>query len=158
VKILLTNDDGISARGIRILGQALQERGHDMVVVAPDREQSATSHAITLDRPLRIREIEERWFCVDGTPTDCVLVGCHGILRAKPDLVISGINHGPNMGEDVNYSGTVAAAFEAHILGVPSIAASMKDREGGDFHGAAQIVSRLAESRVFRRCVRAAQQ
>jgi 5'-nucleotidase len=156
VRILLTNDDGILARGLRALSAALLDRGHDVTIVAPDREQSAASHAITLERPLRIREIEEKWFSVDGTPTDCVLVGCHGILRAKPDLVISGINHGPNMGEDVTYSGTVAAAFEAHILGVPAIAASMKDRDTGDFAGAAQIVTRLAEALLVRQCTRPA--
>ncbi len=146
MRILLTNDDGILARGLRILRGALVANGHDVVVVAPDREQSATSHSITLDRPLRIRELDDGSFSVDGTPTDCVLVGCHGVLRGKPDLVVSGINHGPNMGEDVNYSGTVAAAFEAHILGIPAIAASMKDRETGDFEGAASWVGRIIGS------------
>ncbi len=156
MKILLTNDDGILARGLRVLRESLASRGHDVAVVAPDREQSATSHAITLERPLRIREVEGGSLSVDGTPTDCVLVGCHAVLRGKPDLVVSGINHGPNMGEDVTYSGTVAAAFEAHILGIPAIAASMKDRENGDYEGAGRIVARLAEAlvdRPFRRPV-----
>jgi 5'-nucleotidase len=156
LKILLTNDDGILARGLHVLREALVAHGHAVTVVAPDREQSATSHAITLDRPLRIRETEGGALSVDGTPTDCVLVGCHAVLRGRPDLVVSGINHGPNMGEDVTYSGTVAAAFEAHILGVPAIAASMRDREHGDFGGASRIVARLAEElagRAMRRPV-----
>lgn len=150
MRILLTNDDGILARGLRVLREALSGRGHEVFVVAPEREQSATSHAITLHRPLRIREVEGGALSVDGTPTDCVLVGCHAVLHGKPDLVVSGINHGPNMGEDVTYSGTVAAAFEAHILGIPAIAASMKDREEGDFEGAAAIVARLAEAMADR--------
>ena len=124
--------------------EALAAGGHDVTVVAPDREQSAASHSITLDRPLRIRRLETGLYAVDGTPTDCVLVGCHGVLRGHPDLVVSGINHGPNMGEDVTYSGTVAAAFEAHILGIPAIAASMTAAEGGDFEGASLFVEKLA--------------
>jgi 5'-nucleotidase len=144
LRILVSNDDGILARGMRVLRAALVEAGHDVWTVAPDREQSAASHSITLDRPLRIREMEARTYAVDGTPTDCVLVAVNGILASRPDLVVSGVNHGPNMGEDVTYSGTVAAAFEAHILGIPSIAASMKDREQGDFEGAARTVVQLA--------------
>jgi len=148
VNILLTNDDGVHARGLRILWEELVRRGHDVSVVAPDREQSASSHSITLDRPLRMRRVEEGLLAVDGTPTDCVLVACHGVLHKYPDLVVSGINHGPNMGEDVTYSGTVAAAFEAHILGMPSIAASMSDAAGGDFEGAARLVADLADCRA----------
>jgi 5'-nucleotidase len=144
VKVLLTNDDGIHAAGLAALDDAFRGRGHDVTVVAPDREQSASSHSITLDRPLRISEAP-RGFAVNGTPTDCVLVACHGLLRGQyPDLVVSGINHGPNMGEDVTYSGTVAAAFEAHILGVPAIAMSMKDRYTGDFAAGAELAADLA--------------
>jgi 5'-nucleotidase len=143
LRILLTNDDGILARGIRILGEALRDAGHDLTIVAPDREQSASSHSITLDRPLRIHEVEDGVYTVDGTPTDCVLVGRHGVLRGDPDLIVSGINHGPNMGEDVTYSGTVAAAFEGAILGIPAVAASMKDREHGDYKAAARFVADL---------------
>ncbi len=124
--------------------EALAAGGHEVTVVAPDREQSAASHSITLDRPLRIRRLENGLYTVDGTPTDCVLVGCHGVLRGNPDLVVSGVNHGPNMGEDVTYSGTVAAAFEAHILGIPAIAASMAAAEDGDFAGASAFVEKLA--------------
>jgi 5'-nucleotidase len=145
VKILLTNDDGILAPGLRSLADALREAGHRVTIVAPDREQSASSHSITLHRPLRIRRVDDDVHTVDGTPTDCVLVGCHGVLGDRADLVVSGINHGPNMGEDVTYSGTVAAAFEAHILGLPAIAASMRDRETGDYGGAAAVVARLVE-------------
>jgi len=146
VKILLTNDDGILAPGIRALADVLRE-SHDVTVVAPDREQSASSHSITLHRPLRIRDLGDDTYTVDGTPTDCVLVGCKAILSGMPELVVSGLNHGPNMGEDVTYSGTVAAAFEAHILGVPSIAASVLERELGDFAGAARVVAGLADCR-----------
>jgi 5'-nucleotidase len=116
-------------------------------VVAPDREQSATSHSITLHRPLRIHESGEGEWAVDGTPTDCVLLAVNGLLADRPDVVVSGINLGPNMGEDVTYSGTVAAAFEAHILGIPSLAASMKDPVSGDFAGAARYIASLADRR-----------
>ncbi len=143
MRLLLTNDDGIFARGLRVLLEGLRDAGHDVSVVAPDREQSATSHSITLHRPLRIQEAGEGEWSVDGTPTDCVLLAVNGLLEERPDAVVSGINLGPNMGEDVTYSGTVAAAFEAHILGIPSIAASMKDPRHGDFAGAARCVADL---------------
>jgi 5'-nucleotidase len=144
LNVLLTNDDGVHAAGLAALRDAFVGRGHRVTVVAPDREQSASSHSITLDRPLRIRAFGDV-LAVDGTPTDCVLIAVHGVLRANPDLVVSGINHGPNMGEDVTYSGTVAAAFEAHILGMPAIAASMSDAVAGDFAGAARFVADLAD-------------
>ena len=148
MRILLTNDDGIHARGLHALRAALSRAGHDIVVVAPDREQSASSHSITLHRPLRIRSHESIGLAVDGTPTDCVLVAVREVMSGSPpDLVVSGINHGPNLGEDVTYSGTVAAAFEAQILGIPAIAASMKDREGGDFDGAAAFIARMVDER-----------
>jgi 5'-nucleotidase len=146
VRILISNDDGVLARGMHALRAALRAVGHRVTVVAPDREQSASSHSITLDRPLRIRQVEPDFWAVDGTPTDCVLAGVNGILAERPEIVVSGINHGPNMGEDVTYSGTVAAAFEAHLLGIPSIAASMKDRDHGDFDGAARAVAQLVAS------------
>ncbi len=123
MRILLSNDDGILAKGLGVLEQACQSLG-DLSVVAPDREQSATSHSLTLHHPLRpVRLGEHRWQ-VDGTPTDCVMLACEALLDARPDYVISGINHGPNMGEDVLYSGTVAAAMEGLALGIPSIAVS----------------------------------
>ena len=123
MRILLSNDDGILAKGLGILEQAVTPLG-DIHVVAPDREQSATSHSLTLHHPLRpVRLGEKRWQ-VDGTPTDCVLLACEALLDARPDFVLSGINHGPNMGEDVLYSGTVAAAMEGLALGIPAIALS----------------------------------
>src|SRR5688572_11972661 len=107
---LVSNDDGINAAGIRSLCDALEQVG-DVWVVAPETERSATSHAITLDRPLRLREIGERKFSIDGTPVDCVYVGMYGVLKdRRPDLIVSGINHGANLGSDAFYSGTVGAA------------------------------------------------
>jgi len=123
MRILLSNDDGILAKGLGVLERACEPLG-ELFVVAPDREQSATSHSLTLHHPLRPVQLGERRWQVDGTPTDCVLVACQALLDERPDVVISGINHGPNMGEDVLYSGTVAAAMEGLALGIPSIAVS----------------------------------
>jgi 5'-nucleotidase len=123
MKILLSNDDGILARGLGVLERACEPLG-ELHVVAPDREQSATSHSLTLHHPLRPVRLGERRWQVDGTPTDSVLLGVGVLMPEKPDFVISGINHGPNMGEDVLYSGTVAAAMEGLALGIPSIAVS----------------------------------
>lgn len=142
--ILLTNDDGIYAEGLIELEKTLK-RVADVMVFAPDREQSASSHSLTLERPLRIHQRDKRHFACDGTPTDCVLLAVHGILKHKlPDLVISGINHGANMGEDVTYSGTVAAAIEGANLGIPSISVSYTDTaDFASFKPAAQFVARL---------------
>lgn len=123
MKILLSNDDGILAKGLSVLERACEPLG-ELYVVAPDREQSATSHSLTLHHPLRPVQLGERRWQVDGTPTDCVMLACEALLNVRPDFVISGINHGPNMGEDVLYSGTVAAAMEGLALGIPSIAVS----------------------------------
>jgi len=123
MRILLSNDDGILAKGLSVLEQACEPLG-ELHVVAPDREQSATSHSLTLHHPLRPVRLGERRWQVDGTPTDCVMLACEMLLEQRPDFVISGINHGPNMGEDVLYSGTVAAAMEGLALGIPSIALS----------------------------------
>ncbi len=123
MRILLSNDDGILAKGLGVLERACESLG-ELYVVAPDREQSATSHALTLHHPLRPVRLGERRWQIDGTPTDCVMIACGSLLEARPDFVISGINHGPNMGEDVLYSGTVAAAMEGLALGIPSIAVS----------------------------------
>ena len=125
--ILVTNDDGIQADGIRALAASLRFFG-DVVVVAPDRERSAASHALTLHAPLRIREIGTQEYSVDGTPADCVYLGALQILGRKPDLVVAGINHGSNIGDDVTYSGTIAAALEGAILGIPSVAISQEAR------------------------------
>ncbi len=127
-RILCTNDDGYLAPGLNLLRRVASRLG-DVTVVAPDREQSATSHSLTLHRPLRVKGSRDT-FHVDGTPTDCVLLALGGtVLDGLPDLVVSGINHGPNLGEDVFYSGTVAAAMEATMLGIPSVAISFASYE-----------------------------
>ncbi len=123
VRFLVTNDDGVHARGLRLLADAAAELGR-VEVAAPDRQQSASSHSLTMHRPLRVTRSEEGHLVVDGTPTDCVLLAVNELLDDPPEFVVSGVNHGPNMGEDVLYSGTVAAAMEATILGIPSIAVS----------------------------------
>ena len=128
MKLLCTNDDGILAHGLACLIRAAEPLG-EVTVVAPDREQSATSHSLTLHHPLRPLPRGERRFQVDGTPTDCVMLAVEALMPDRPDFVLSGINHGQNMGEDVLYSGTVAAAMEGLALGIPSIAISFA---GGD--------------------------
>lgn len=127
MRILCSNDDGILARGLDCLERAARPLG-EVWTVAPDREQSATSHSLTLHHPLRPVQLGERRWQVDGTPTDCVMLAIEALLPQRPDFVLSGINHGPNMGEDVLYSGTVAAAMEGLALGVPSIAVSFAGR------------------------------
>jgi 5'-nucleotidase len=123
-RILVTNDDGIYSEGLRKLAEVLRPLG-EVVIVAPDREQSAASHALTLNRPLRLLKLEEKEWIVDGTPTDCVNLGVLQLLREnRPDIVVSGINFGPNLGDDVTYSGTISAAFEGALLNIPSIAFS----------------------------------
>jgi len=124
-RILLSNDDGIHAPGLEVLEKIARTLSDDVWVVAPETEQSGASHSLTLHRPLRMREMGERRFAVDGTPTDCVLLAINHILKdRKPDLVLSGVNHGSNLGEDVTYSGTIAAAMEATLLGIAAIAMS----------------------------------
>jgi 5'-nucleotidase len=130
-RILICNDDGFDAPGIKALERALDPLGH-VYVVAPDTEQSASSHSLTVRTPIEIKPVDDRHFRVCGTPTDCIVMAMQVILDEKPDIVVSGINHGPNMGEDVTYSGTVAAAFEGRILGVPSIAVSALQRSVED--------------------------
>jgi 5'-nucleotidase len=153
-RILVTNDDGIHAPGLKVLTRIAKALSPDVWVVAPETEQSATSHSLTLRRPLRARRLGRRRFSVDGTPTDCVLVAHHHLLDDRPpDIVVSGINHGSNLGEDVTYSGTVAAAMEAAILGIPAVAFSQS--RGGDGpiswstaqRFAPQILHRLAAMR-----------
>lgn len=122
--LLLTNDDGIDSEGLQVLASALEVLG-DIVVVAPHQEMSAVGHALTLQRPLRAKALRDQWFAVDGTPTDCVYLGVHGLIQKTPDLIVSGINLGTNLGDDVMYSGTVAAAMEAAMMGVPSMAISL---------------------------------
>jgi len=144
MNILVTNDDGINATGITILVQSLEHLG-EIVVVAPDREQSAVGHALTLHQPLRAAKLGRNRFAVDGTPTDCVNLGIHSLLPFKPDLVISGINHGGNLGDDVTYSGTVSAAMEATLMGIPAFAVSLvSNGEGANFSSAGAIAAKLA--------------
>lgn len=124
-RVLISNDDGFHARGIRTLVKVMAGLAREVWVIAPTEEQSCAGHALTLRQPLRIRKRAIRRYTVDGTPTDCVLLGLHQIMRdRRPDLVVSGINRGSNLGDDVTYSGTIAAAMESTILGVPSIAFS----------------------------------
>jgi 5'-nucleotidase len=144
-RILITNDDGIFSQGIRLLASSLGEIA-EVVVVAPDREQSATGHALTLSRPLRMQKVEENWYAVDGTPTDCVNLGVLSLLKDRPpDLVCSGINFGLNLGDDVTYSGTVSATFEGTLLGIPSVAFSQEVGEGFSFGPAADFARTLVE-------------
>ncbi len=125
-RILICNDDGIQAKGIRLLFEMAKSLTDDVWVVAPESEQSGASHSLTLRRPLRKRRFAENWYAIDGTPTDCVLMGVTQILAdRRPDLVMSGVNRGANLGEDVTYSGTVAGAREAVMLGIPAIAHSL---------------------------------
>lgn len=132
-RILLSNDDGIHAPGLKTLERVLRGIAKDVWVVAPEDEQSASSHSLTLRRPLRIRKLSRRRFAIDGTPTDSVLLAVMQVLKDRPpDLVLSGINRGGNMGEDVTYSGTVAAAMEAILLGIPAIALSQHVPPGGN--------------------------
>lgn len=124
-RVLLSNDDGIHAPGLKTLEDAIRPLVGELWVVAPETEQSATSHSLTLRRPLRIRHISDHRYAVDGTPTDAVLLGVNEVMKdGPPDLILSGINRGGNLGEDVTYSGTVAAAMEGALLGIPSIALS----------------------------------
>jgi 5'-nucleotidase len=142
---LISNDDGITARGIQVLAEWLKELG-SVTIVAPDQNRSGASNSLTLDSPVRIREIGERMFRVSGTPTDCVHIALTGLLDRDPDMVISGINAGPNLGDDVIYSGTVAAAMEGRFLGLPAIAVSLVfDEKPIHYETAAQVVSLVVE-------------
>ena len=144
--ILVTNDDGIHSPGIQVLADRLSRVGR-VVVIAPDRERSAAGHSMTLHSPLRADEIRPGWFAVDGTPTDCVHLGIHGLLDRPPAIVVSGINRGGNMGDDITYSGTVSAAMEATLMGVPAFAVSLESRrfQEEDFIAAADFSATLAQ-------------
>jgi 5'-nucleotidase len=152
-RILIANDDGIQAPGLKVLEDVARQLSPDVWVVAPETEQSAAGHSLTLARPLYLREVSERRYAVDGTPTDCVMLAVNHLLRDhRPDLVLSGVNRGGNLGEDVTYSGTVAAAMEATLLGLPAIAFS-QDIAPGEHphwataeHHAALIIRRLVQA------------
>ncbi|XHX79589.1 MAG: 5'/3'-nucleotidase SurE [Stenomitos frigidus ULC029] len=149
MKLLISNDDGIYALGIRALANSLAEAGHDVTVVCPDRERSATGHGLTLHQPIRAEIVEsifhpsvKAWAC-SGTPSDCVKLALWALLDHPPDLVLSGINHGSNLGTDVLYSGTVSAAMEGVIEGIPSIAFSLTSFSSSDFQPAAAFAQSL---------------
>lgn len=142
MKILLSNDDGCHAEGLLCLRKALAGFG-TVTVVAPDRNRSGASNSLTLNRPLRVENHGERIYCVDGTPTDCVHLAITGLLEDEPDIVISGINSGPNLGDDVLYSGTVAAAMEGRFLGLPAIAVSLASDRLQHYETAARVVCRM---------------
>lgn len=140
--ILCSNDDGYLAVGLRTLAAAARGLG-EVCIVAPDREQSATSHALTMHTPLRAHTIDAATHAVTGTPTDCIALALGALLQRRPDFVLSGVNHGPNMGEDVLYSGTVAAAMEATILGVPSVAVSYAGNDPTNIPAFGSLLERL---------------
>lgn len=151
-RILISNDDGIDAPGIKVLEEVARSLSDDVWVVAPETEQSAVAHSLTIRRPLRLRQVGDRRYCVDGTPTDSVLLGVRQLLAEKrPDLVLSGINRGSNLGDDVTYSGTVAAAMEGALLGIPSIALSQHIAGDGPIkwetgrHWGPIVIRKLAE-------------
>ncbi|MEN3113625.1 5'/3'-nucleotidase SurE [Uliginosibacterium paludis] len=144
MRILLSNDDGYFSPGIACLAAELA-RVADVTVVAPERDRSGASNSLTLDRPLQLRKAANGFFYVNGTPTDCVHLAVTGMLDVQPDMVISGINHGANMGDDTVYSGTVAAATEGYLLGVPSLAVSLTGRAPSHFPTAARLVREMVE-------------
>ncbi len=145
MRILCTNDDGYMAPGLRVLASAAEGLGA-VTVVAPDREQSATSHSLTLHRPLRARKAPSGAMIIDGTPTDCVIIAVNALLDELPTVCLSGVNHGPNMGEDVLYSGTVAAAMEATVLGIPAVAVSYTGPDLDEGQGWEDLLHGLLES------------
>lgn len=157
-KILVTNDDGIYASGIKALWKAMSEIG-EVTVVAPNREQSAVGHAITVSDPLRVQEVKRSngffGYAVNGTPADCVKIAIQALLEEKPDVVISGINHGSNTGNNIIYSGTVSAATEGTMLDIPSIAISLNSFENRDFSGAQSVakavVSKVVENGLWKK-------
>jgi 5'-nucleotidase len=144
VKILVSNDDGYFAPGITLLAEALGQLG-EVTVVAPERDRSGASNSLTLDRPLTVRRAPNGFFSVNGTPTDCVHIAVTGLLDFTPDVVVSGINLGANMGDDTIYSGTVAAAVEGYLLGIPSLALSLTSRTGEHFQSAIGVALRMVE-------------
>ena len=149
MRVLVSNDDGVDAPGIRILAEGLRAAGHEVLVVAPDRDRSGASNSLTLDAPVRVLQRDEHTWCVYGTPTDCVHVAITGMLALEPDMVVSGINNTANLGDDVIYSGTVAAAMEGRFLGLPAVAMSLatRDHRGEHYETAAraavEIIARL---------------
>jgi 5'-nucleotidase len=149
MKVLVTNDDGYMALGLGVLARAAARLG-EVQVVAPDREQSATSHSLTMHFPLRVRRAAGDMIAVDGTPTDCVVLALGALLEERPDFVLSGVNHGANLGDDVLYSGTVAGAMEATILGIPAVAVSYTGRDPEAIEPWTELLGGLLEQIVAR--------
>ena len=149
MRVLVSNDDGVDAPGIRILAQGLRDAGHEVLIVAPDRDRSGASNSLTLDMPLRVQQLEKDVWRVYGTHTDCVHVAITGMFELEPDIVVSGINNTANMGDDVIYSGTVSAAMEGRFLGLPAVAMSLATKNHDAKHyetaarAAVEIVARL---------------
>ena len=149
MRVLVSNDDGVDAPGIRFLAEGLRGAGHEVWVVAPDRDRSGASNSLTLDLPIRIKKLDARTWRVAGTPTDCVHLALTGMLEAEPDIVVSGINNAANLGDDVIYSGTVSAAMEGRFLGLPAVAMSLATKNHDAKHyetaarAAVEIVARL---------------
>lgn len=141
--ILVTNDDGVNTPGIHVLSTALEPFGR-VVVFAPDRQRSAVGHGVSLHSPLRVTRVRENWYMVDGTPADCVILAVRGLLKIRPMLVVSGINAGANLGDDVTYSGTVAGAYEGMLLGIPSFAISDINHAPVHFDTAGHIAALVA--------------
>ena len=144
MRILLSNDDGYFAPGLAVLADAVRQIAH-IDVVAPERDRSGASNSLTLSRPLRLQHTANGFYYVDGTPTDCVHLAITGLLTQEPDIVVAGINHGANLGDDVIYSGTVAAAMEGRFLGLPAIAVSLVGKQGTHFATAARVVLELLD-------------
>ena len=144
MRILVSNDDGYFAPGITLLAEALRQLG-EVTVVAPERDRSGASNSLTLDRPLTVRRAPNGYFSVNGTPTDCVHIAVTGLLDFTPDVVVSGVNLGANMGDDTIYSGTVAAAVEGYLLGIPSLALSLASKAGEHFESAIGIALQMVE-------------
>lgn len=142
MRILISNDDGYQSPGLRVLARALERCG-DIVVAAPDRNCSGASNSLTLSVPVRVQRSENGFFRVEGTPTDCVHIAITGLLEQEPDIVVAGINHGPNLGDDVIYSGTVAAATEGRFLGLPAMAVSIDSFEPEHLESAARVAATL---------------
>ncbi len=149
MKILLTNDDGFHAPGIQTLYRLLKKKNHEVAIIAPNTEKSASSHSVTLFQPLRLYKKGENCWAVSGTPADCSIIASKKMIHFVPDIVISGINRGQNMGEDVLYSGTIAAALEAMYLGMKSIAVSLVAFENEKYETAAKVISKLLDENIL---------
>ncbi len=141
---LITNDDGVHSPGLEALVQGLSRQA-ECLIIAPDRDNSAVSHSLTMNRPLRVTRLGDNFYTLNGTPTDCVAIGLNKIVKQRPDLLVSGINPGPNLGDDISYSGTVSAAVEGTMYGIPSLAVSLAGEAPYDFSRAAQLAAKLAK-------------